>query len=198
MNLYEILGVKPNATIIEIKNAYRKKAVENHPDKEGGSPEKMAAINHAKDILTDPKKRERYDKTGNDGKEPSFESRFKQQMDNLLMQIVSQQKNDPDKVDVIGLMKESVQDAIDGLKESKQKTIEKLQRLLTIKKRTISKDKTIHKIIDIRIAEWNKLIALNSEDIKFAEDCLEFLKMYKYNFDKEPVRSMSGITINMM
>jgi len=193
MDLYEILGVKKNATIKEIKIAYRKKAVENHPDKEGGSPEKMSAINHAKDILTDPGRREKYDRTGFDGKEPSFDQRFRQTLDDLLMQIIKEPANDPEKVDVIALMTGSIQDALESYKGKKKTMITQLEKMLSIKKRTKSKDKTIQHILDVRIGQCNQALAKMSDEILYCQECLEFMKKYEYEY--EPPQSSSGFTI---
>jgi len=61
--LYDILGVAPNATAKEIKTAYRKLAIEHHPDR-GGDEEEFKRISEAYSILSDPEKRELYDNTG--------------------------------------------------------------------------------------------------------------------------------------
>lgn len=196
-NLYEILGVKKDATIKEIKDAYRKKSIENHPDKEGGSVEKMAAINHAKDILTDEAKRERYDRTGSDGKEPSFDQRFKQTIDNLLMQIIKEPANDPEKVDVISLMKGSIEDGLADYKKKKDTMVLQLNRMIIIKKRTNSKDNTIHFVLEERIDQCNKAIAKMSDEILYCEECLEFLKLYEYKFEKESPQTTTPITIQI-
>lgn len=57
---YELLGVEKNATLDEIKKAFRKKALKMHPDK-GGDPEKFKDLNYAHEVLTDREKREVYD-----------------------------------------------------------------------------------------------------------------------------------------
>lgn len=64
-NPYEILGVRPDASESQIRSAYRKAALRNHPDKVS-EPERPAAtvrfakISHAYEILSDPQKRELY------------------------------------------------------------------------------------------------------------------------------------------
>ncbi|KAM3303230.1 dnaJ protein [Capsicum chacoense] len=62
---YEILGVSKNATEDEIKKAYRKAAMKNHPDK-GGDPEKFKELAQAYEVLSDSQKREIYDQYGED------------------------------------------------------------------------------------------------------------------------------------
>ena len=66
-NFYKILGVERNATQDDIKKAYRKAALENHPDR---NPDKANAnsrfqeINAAYETLGDEKKRKQYDLQG--------------------------------------------------------------------------------------------------------------------------------------
>ncbi|MFA0507308.1 DnaJ domain-containing protein [Vibrio sp. 10N.222.54.B12] len=63
-NYYEVLGVKHDASIKELKKAYKKEAFKWHPDKNRSSEahEKMRIINEARLILTDSDARARYDK----------------------------------------------------------------------------------------------------------------------------------------
>jgi molecular chaperone DnaJ len=57
---YEVLGVSETATQDEIKKAYRKKAVEHHPDK-GGDEQVFKKISEAYDTIGDENKRRQYD-----------------------------------------------------------------------------------------------------------------------------------------
>lgn len=62
---YKTLGVSKNTPESELKKAYRKLAMDNHPDR-GGDHSKFAEINAAYDILKDPQKRAAFDRYGTD------------------------------------------------------------------------------------------------------------------------------------
>ena len=60
------MGVSKNATPDEIRKAHRKLVIKLHPDK-GGDPEKFKEMQNAYEVLSDPKKREIYDRYGEEG-----------------------------------------------------------------------------------------------------------------------------------
>jgi len=57
---YDLLGVSKDASDSEIKKAFRKAAMKNHPDK-GGDPDKFKEINTAYEVLSNSEKRKLYD-----------------------------------------------------------------------------------------------------------------------------------------
>jgi curved DNA-binding protein len=68
---YQVLGVPRNATAEQIKKAYRKLAMQYHPDRNPGKEkwanEKFKEINEAFSVLGDPEKRRQYDQFGTVG-----------------------------------------------------------------------------------------------------------------------------------
>jgi len=61
---YKILGIDKGSSADEIKKAFRKKAHEHHPDKDGGNAEKFKEINEAYQVLGNSERKNKYDQYG--------------------------------------------------------------------------------------------------------------------------------------
>ena len=87
MNLYETLGIEPEATSQEIKKAYKKLSMKLHPDRNPGDPdaeEEFKSLKKSYEVLSDPVKRKRYDETG------TIEADGKQNLRDQAIQMVTQ------------------------------------------------------------------------------------------------------------
>jgi molecular chaperone DnaJ len=74
---YEVLDVPRNASADDIKRAFRRLAMQYHPDRnaEDGAEQRFKEINEAYEILSDPERRANYDRFGHAGLEGAFGSR---------------------------------------------------------------------------------------------------------------------------
>jgi len=79
---YSILGISPNANAETIKQAYRKRALECHPDR-GGSHSQMVLVNEAWLILSNPTTRKHYDSARINGDNNLAHSTVQQDAQNI-------------------------------------------------------------------------------------------------------------------
>jgi DnaJ-class molecular chaperone len=193
-NLYVILGIDRTATPEEIKLAYRKRAKQTHPD-HGGSSKEFADVNRANQVLSDPKSRSRYDRTGTVDDEPdNAMSAPVGILWGLLQNVVAQhaagQGADPCTVDLVdALRKHLVQKIADmrrQAKESKQaaERIVKILRRVEVRLKQKPKAKNadfLKKSILWQIASIERAMETNQGNVTAHEDALKILDDYEFD-----------------
>lgn len=105
MSHYDTLGVDPNASDQELKDAYRKRARETHPDA-GGSDEAFQEVSFAFMILKDPDERAYYDRFGEEKPKDTTENKALEQIQMAFMELLNK---DPElQGDVISRIEEQL------------------------------------------------------------------------------------------
>lgn len=124
---YEALGVPRDATPEQIRSAHRRKAMANHSDR-GGSDAVMAMINRARDVLIDPERRARFDRTGQAEKIQSGEAKAREVIMSLLLQAL---EDAPDDALIIASVRVNIEEQateLDLQARKVTKTIAKIER----------------------------------------------------------------------
>jgi curved DNA-binding protein CbpA len=134
-NLYDTLDVPTHASQGEIKRAYRKKAKQTHPDTPTGSAESFQRLTRAYLVLSDPIRREKYDRTG-DVDEQTIDNTLSQAVSIIIAAVMSAvdgyvkgQSPDPSQSDMVDAVKQFVKRNVAGFEQQKRQ-MEKAQASL--------------------------------------------------------------------
>lgn len=174
-DLYTTLGVERDAKAGDIKDAYRQRVKETHPDRDGGNDEEFQQIQKAWEILRDDRKRERYDKYGET--EPNESLR---RLQNLASKIVS-----PDHDDFLAEPLRELRSLHNELHKTGQAIalkLEKIERDLKAIKEA-DKEDDCHYVVSALLALRRGLGEMkdsNDDDLKL---CLEVLTQYQLALD---------------
>lgn len=158
MDHYETLGIDRQASADEIKKAYRRKAAEAHPDR-GGSQDAMAEVNSAYAVLIDPRRRQKYDTTG----EAAVKSIQEQAQESLAAAFAAVLGSDePDLVEAVRAMLQLQREELNS-KLLRAQT--KREKMLSQRGRVRSKAKVniVHVLIDQAVIDLDAIIA-NAEE----------------------------------
>jgi len=182
MNHYETLGVTPEATPEDIKRAFRKKASEAHPDREGGSTEQMQAVNKAWEVLGDPQKRAHFDATGQDQEGPTVDDEAR----NMLMHLFGAAL-DADVRDVLANVRQTLELARANLSKMQSDVKAKRERLVkrTGKVKAKTGENLVQMLIDQKCNDMAEAIQHMGRGLMVNQKAQEMLK--DFESDPEPV-----------
>lgn len=192
MSLYEELGVPKDASPEAVKRAYRKRAQQTHPDKEGGSEEEFKAVNRAYVVLSDPTKRKRYDETGDLGEGPitSAAQMATQALASVLFQVLEHE--DVDYEDVVAVMRTHFEQKMKEYRAQiagADRLLAKHERTLKRFKRKGEGENLLAQFLQSKINQVKAEIVDKEGAIKVGEDALGLLKDYEYEHDKRQVQT---------
>ena len=187
MSHYDTLGVPPDADPTAIKRAFRRAAKHAHPDREGGSDDKMAKINDAYAVLADPARRAHYDATGADAPTESpmqqAESLVMQAMQAMLARPGNLAKNTHD-----ALQAQHAQMLQAGASITNQISALERRRAQISKKGGDAKN-LAHMVIDQQLAQMAQQLAQCTAKADLLRDAIALAKEYR---DTEPTRTEFG------
>lgn len=144
-SLYDELEVKQDATPAQIKAAYRKMVKKHHPDK-GGDAEKFNRVQLAFDVLSDPARRTRYDRTGRTDEVKVTPQAVQSMVNQTVAAIVNAQRpdgstDDPTRDNIKHKVLRTIGDGRRGLQVNLSSVNKKMARIDKLAKRFKSRTK---------------------------------------------------------
>ncbi len=184
IDLYQLLGIKRGASRDEVREAYRRKAKISHPDS-GGSVEQFSVLATAHEVLSDEKRREKYDATGEI--EPARPNNF----DGSALEVIAQKlglvihaEHDVTTLDIGLLIKQSIRDDIASRKSNISDQARAIARVGRLRARVRCKaagdDNALARVLDWHEHVTKDHIKKNKEAVSSMERALEILEGYSF------------------
>lgn len=189
---YAELDLPKDATPAQVKSAYRKRAKRAHPDG-GGTSEKFNKLSRAMLILSDPVRRDKFDRTG-DTDEVAPDNTVAVAISIIvgfvlqaITQHITQNARDPCCVDLVGLMREHFKKQRLEFENQKVPINRSVKKLEQVEKRFRARKKAnpllLAALKNQRLGAQEPLRALDQK-IQQLDDALAMLDGYDFAFDK--------------
>jgi len=175
MNHYDTLGVGRDATADEIKQAFRRRSSECHPDK-GGDAEQQAAVNRAWETLGDPERRAEYDATGASAGPGSVQAEARDALLHLFR--ASIENSDGDHVEEVrSMLAQHAAGLVRGQSECERKRARLLRRRGKVRVR--AGENLVHALIDEQVRALDQQLAKMPRGFEVNRMALEMLGSYE-------------------
>jgi curved DNA-binding protein CbpA len=186
VSYYDTLGVPKDADEETIKRAYRRKSKEHHPDRSGGNPKAMVAVNKAYETLGDPEKRARYDEFGEQASGNSVDEQAKRAIMQIFVQVIDKAADTQNLVDLVCLNIKANMDQIPKGVEQGERRLAKLKKARKKIKRRKSKDNRgnwMAELLDHQIKAVESGIDMLNKQKVVGQRALELLADFEYEPD---------------
>jgi curved DNA-binding protein CbpA len=179
-DLYRVLGIDSDASQEELQTAYRHRAKVLHPDA-GGSAEAFSELAQAYEILSHPKRRERYDRTGEVIAPHNLDVKATEVIAQKLGQFIHADQ-DMTSMDITSLIEEAIQEDILQCSvqiSNQNRAIERVAKLRSrLLGRSNDEDNRLARVLDWHERSANYFIKKNESVIHTMERALEILQDY--------------------
>lgn len=178
MSHYDTLGLPRDAGTDDIKQAYRRRSAQAHPDR-GGDADEMAAINRAYEVLGDAERRAEYDRTSSDATAASLE----QEARGALMQLFQAALDSSDTVlsDVHAMVAEHRRRLLLAKSEAETKRSRLVKR--TGKIRVKKGENLVQMLIDQQIRQIGEALPRMERGLAVNAMAAEMLREYEQDED---------------
>jgi curved DNA-binding protein CbpA len=178
-NPYDALNVSPAASVEEIEAAYRREASKAHPDREGGSHERMQDVNMAWKILSDPAMRAQFDRSGGVSSKVVLENKARTLLRGMAQVLIREL---PPTEDMIARMRQAVNSQQEGCRQSRHKTRGELSLLRDRLKRLKGPPENfIESLIRSEIKAGEDHLPTYDADEEVFAKALEMLKDFRWD-----------------
>lgn len=177
-DLYSELGLDPDASDEEIQEAFRKKALETHPDA-GGDREDFEAMILARDVLIDPDRRKKYDETGSTIPEDEISGILATYFSQVVKDHLG---TDYNTVDLIGEMNDKLVAEIAAGRKAIEIANETARRLDDVARR-VSGPELLADVARTHAEKQRKNAARMADEIETARRVIVALEEYSYTVD---------------
>lgn len=199
-DLYETLGVARGADRGEVRRAFRDRARRAHPDA-GGSVEAFGALVKARDILSDPGRRERYDRTGEaddasivDNLEANALDWAVKKVDEAIANLANRGL-DPATQDVLAMARASAKSNLDQNVAQQHQLREGAGKYRELAKRFRKKgrgENRMLKLLEGKALDLERGAERNEDLVRPLRRALEILADYEFDFDRPAPYAAGG------
>ena len=187
-DLYAILGVNKKASKKELREAYYSLAKKYHPDKNNGThSEEFAKISLAYSVLSSPKRRKIYDRTGSIDNF-NFRVAALQVISSLFHQIIGNPTINVKTDNVLFLISNMIKQKMNTTQTQITNFNKVKIRLKDVRDRISGNDHFFKQMIDNNLGDTEKQLLAFQNDLEVGKTSLDILKEYKYAIDEKPGR----------